>query len=90
MHGCIGLRSWLRTKPWYARASSILASLATLVPVVAVLGVISAGLDLREAVARDPAYAVKFVSSIAAEANRFSLGGAIVDIFLNALREVAN
>jgi len=84
VHGCIGLRSWLRTKPWYARASSILASLATLVPVVAVLGVISAGLALREAVVRDPAYQVKFVSSIAAEANRFNLGGAIVDIFLNA------
>jgi adenylate cyclase len=83
-HGCIGLRSWLRTMPWYTRASSMLASLATLIPVVAVLGVISAGLDLREAVVRDPVYAAKFAASIAVEADRLTLGQAILEVFLIA------
>jgi len=52
IHGCIGLRSWLRTMRWYPRAVPALASLATLVPVLAVLGVINAGFDIREAVQR--------------------------------------
>jgi adenylate cyclase len=56
-HGCIGLRAWLRSKPGYQRRVGVLASLATLVPVLALLGVINAGLNLREAVLRDPAYA---------------------------------
>jgi adenylate cyclase len=56
IHGCIGLRAWLRSKPAYHRLVGVLASLATLVPVLALLGVINAGLNLREAVLRDPAY----------------------------------
>ena len=58
IHGCIGLRAWLRTKPAYHRLVGVLASLATLVPVLALLGVVNAGLNLREAVLRDPSYAV--------------------------------
>jgi adenylate cyclase len=61
IHGCIGLRSWLRTKRWYFRLTGLLSSLATLVPVLAILGVINAGLDLREAVLRDPSYGGSFV-----------------------------
>src|SRR6516164_721274 len=61
IHGCIGLRSWLRTKRWYFRMTGLLSSLATLVPVLAILGVINAGLNLREAVQRDPSYASSFV-----------------------------
>jgi len=49
IHGCIGLRSWWRTMSWYSRAVPALASLATLVPVLALLGLINAGLDIREA-----------------------------------------
>jgi adenylate cyclase len=60
VHGCIGLRAWLRAKPWYHRATGILASLATLVPVLAILGFVNAGLNLREAVQRDPAFAAAF------------------------------
>ena len=41
VHGCIGVRAWLASKPWYRRASAPLASLATLVPVVALLGFIA-------------------------------------------------
>jgi adenylate cyclase len=56
VHGCIGLRAWLRTKPWYRSMTGVLASLATLVPVLAILGVVNAGLNLREAVLRDASY----------------------------------
>jgi len=57
VHGCIGLRAWLRTKPAYHRITGVLTSLATLVPVLAILGVVNAGLNLRDVVLRDPAYA---------------------------------
>jgi adenylate cyclase len=54
IHGCIGIRAWLRSKPWYARFSAALASLATLVPVLALLGLTNAGFDVRDKVQRDP------------------------------------
>jgi len=54
IHGCIGIRAWLRSKPWYARFSAALASLATLVPVLALLGFTNAGFDVRDKVQRDP------------------------------------
>src|SRR5262249_12699856 len=60
LHGCIGLRAWLRSKPWYARFAASLASLATLVPALAIVGVINAGLDVRELAARDPRYAARY------------------------------
>jgi adenylate cyclase len=50
LHGCIGLRAWLRSKPWYARAAPALASVATLVPVLSIIGVVNAGLGLRDAI----------------------------------------
>jgi adenylate cyclase len=54
IHGCIGVRAWLASKPWYRRAAAPLASLALLVPVLAILGFTNAGLDAREAARRDP------------------------------------
>jgi adenylate cyclase len=55
-HGCLGLHYWLRGEIWWRRASHVLAALATLVPLVALLGVVAAG---REEAARlaDPALA---------------------------------
>jgi adenylate cyclase len=58
-HGCIGLRAWLQWKWWYPRASAALASLATLVPVLALLGVVSAGLDMRDLADRNDALALR-------------------------------
>lgn len=52
IHGCIGVRAWLRGKPWYPRFVPILMSLATLLPVLAVLGFINAGLDMRDLAAQ--------------------------------------
>jgi adenylate cyclase len=67
IHGCIGLRAWLRTKPWYHHATGVLASLATLVPVLAIVGVVNAGLDVRDAVLRDPAYAASLAPSLGSQ-----------------------
>jgi adenylate cyclase len=61
IHGCIGIRAWLRSKPWYQRFSSALASLATLLPVLALLGFTNAGFDLRDIVQRDPASAAHYM-----------------------------
>ena len=60
IHGCIGIRAWLRARPWYSRAAAPLAALATLVPVVALIGFTNAGLDLREAISREPAAAARY------------------------------
>jgi adenylate cyclase len=54
VHGCIGLRAWLAARPWYPRAAAALASLALLVPVLALIGFTNAGLDMLDAVQRDP------------------------------------
>src|SRR4051812_37815351 len=54
IHGCIGLRAWLSSKPWDRGATPALASLAVLVPVLALLGFTHAGLDARETARRDP------------------------------------
>ena len=59
-HGCIGLRAWLSPKPWYRRAAAPLASLALLVPVLALLGFTNAGLDARDVVQRDPKAAAAY------------------------------
>src|ERR1700704_2601446 len=54
IHGCIGLRAWLSSKPWYRRSVAALASLAVLVPVLALLGFTNAGLDARDTAQRNP------------------------------------
>jgi adenylate cyclase len=59
VHGCIGLRAWLAAKPWYPRMASPLASLALLIPVLALIGFTNAGLDMLDAVQRDPGLAAR-------------------------------
>jgi adenylate cyclase len=80
IHGCIGLRAWLRIRPWYHRASGVLSSLATLVPVLAILGVINSGLNVREAALRNPTRAASLaVVPGSADAQRAEAVGRIVD-----------
>lgn len=45
-HGCIGMYFWLRLKPWYDRAVAVLFSLALLLPVLALLGFVTAGREI--------------------------------------------
>jgi adenylate cyclase len=59
VHGCIGVRAWLQWKRWYPGASAILASLATLVPALAIVGIVSAGYDLRDLAERNSALALR-------------------------------
>jgi adenylate cyclase len=55
VHACIGLRFWLRLKPWYAAAQPYLFAFALLLPVLALLGYVVAGRHVA-ALAQDPAW----------------------------------
>ena len=55
VHACIGLRFWLRLKPWYETAQPYLFAAALLIPVLALLGVLMAGKEVM-ALARNPAW----------------------------------
>jgi adenylate cyclase len=70
IHGCIGLRSWLRSKAWYPRAAPAAASVATLIPALAILGVANAGLDLREAAQHDAIQALPTATANVESLNR--------------------
>jgi adenylate cyclase len=62
IHGCIGIRAWLRSKRWYGRAAAPLASVATLIPALAIAGFVSAGLDLRDLVEHNPALTARYAA----------------------------
>ena len=79
IHGCIGLRSSLRLRPWYPRAVYALFAVALLVPVLAALGFVQGG---REAAAR--AHAVGGPAVVQRAANAPSHADAAV---LDAIRE---
>jgi adenylate cyclase len=55
LHACIGLRFWLRLKPWYETAQPYLFATALLMPTLALLGYIVAGRHVAE-LAQDPAW----------------------------------
>jgi adenylate cyclase len=55
VHAMIGLRFWLRLKPWYPRWQPLLYALALLVPTLALLGYVEAGREVAAA-AQDPAW----------------------------------
>ncbi|MBK3801715.1 2Fe-2S iron-sulfur cluster binding domain-containing protein [Azospirillum brasilense] len=60
VHGCIGVRGWLMTKPWYRRRASLLGAFAMLLPVLALAGIVNAGWDAERRAAADPAYLEQF------------------------------
>jgi adenylate cyclase len=53
IHGCIGVLSWLRLKPFYPRARDGLLSFAVMLPVLALLGYYQAGRRILQ-LAEDP------------------------------------
>src|SRR5205823_4431996 len=55
LHGCLGLRGWLRLKPWYAGAQPYLFAGALLVPTLAFLGTVTAGREVA-ALYRQPGW----------------------------------
>jgi adenylate cyclase len=56
IHGCIGLRFWLRLRPWYAKYALLYFAAALLLPVLALLGFAQAGREIDFLVARDPTW----------------------------------
>jgi adenylate cyclase len=55
LHGCIGVHYWLRLKPFFARWGAALAACAVLLPVLALLGLLS-GLREAQLLLADPAF----------------------------------
>lgn len=53
-HGCIGLYYWLRLKPWFSACMPWLYALALLLPVLGLVGFVSAGREVARLVADDP------------------------------------
>ena len=72
VHACIGLRYWLRLKPWYERLQPFLYAGALLLPVLALLGYAEAGREVLDRLARDPDLLGKIQSGrVPAEAQDF-------------------
>ncbi|MBB4038883.1 adenylate cyclase [Microvirga flocculans] len=49
LHGCLGIFFWLRARTWFARYALLLYTGAVLVPVLALLGFVSAGKEIARA-----------------------------------------
>jgi adenylate cyclase len=60
VHMAVGLHYWLRLKGWYSRSVRFIYPIAVLIPVLALLGFIRAGLEVAERAAREP----KWVDSL--------------------------
>lgn len=56
VHACIGIYYWLRLKPWFSRALPWLYGTALLVPVLGLLGFVSAGRTVARMAAEDPGF----------------------------------
>jgi adenylate cyclase len=69
IHGCLGLHTWLRLRPWWPNVAGFIYPLVFLVPILALLGFVEAG---KEAMAllrgSDPTWA----SDITAASARFA------------------
>ena len=61
IHAMIGLRFWLRLKPWYERWQPILYAFALLMPTFAILGFLEGGSDIMT-MAEDPAWVAQLLA----------------------------
>ncbi len=83
LHGCIGLRFWLRLRPWYRRFVPVLSGAALLLPVLALLGFAKAGQE-AVALAENPDWLRGVSQHIITPAERDSLDrvrGIILSVF---------
>ncbi len=46
-HGCVGLHSWLRLKPWYARYQPLAFAAALIIPALSLAGYLAASMRVR-------------------------------------------
>lgn len=88
-HGCIGLNSRLRFKPWYREWLPVLAALATLTPVLAVIGIADAGRDLDVRVAQEQGFLARVnIQTAAQSAALGAIGERLVLIYLGLVGAV--
>jgi adenylate cyclase len=62
VHAIIGLRFWLRLKPWYDRWQPILYAFALLMPTLAILGFFEGGREVME-IAKDPGWVTQLAQA---------------------------
>jgi adenylate cyclase len=62
IHACVGLRFWLRAKPWYDALQPLLFAAALLMPVVALLGYVAGGREIGVVLAHDPGYVARLLA----------------------------
>ncbi|HYM71466.1 MAG TPA: adenylate/guanylate cyclase domain-containing protein [Stellaceae bacterium] len=90
-HAMLGLHFWLRVRPWYERWQALALTGAVLVPVLSLLGVVEAGMKVRE-LADDPAWRAAFGSFRVPTAGQVrtleAIGGALVWFFVAAVAAV--
>jgi adenylate cyclase len=68
MHGCLGLHTWLRLRPWWPTAAGFVYPMVFLVPILALLGFVSAGEQALALLKDDP----DWTGRITAAAARFA------------------
>ncbi len=89
IHGCIGLRSVMRFKPWYPQWMPILASLATLIPVLAISGIIDAGHDFDARTAQDQGFLASFNLQTPQQAKELGkIGDTLILVYLGIVGAV--
>jgi len=62
-HACVGLRFWLRVRPWYGAVQPLLFAAALLTPILALLGYVAGGREIGVVLARDPSYVVRLLAA---------------------------
>jgi adenylate cyclase len=85
IHGCLGLHTWLRLRPWWPTAAGFVYPLVFLLPILALLGFVEAG---KEAIALfdggDPVWAGEVAATSARFATISPTLQTIQDIFFAA------
>jgi len=87
-HACIGLRFWLRLRPWYDTAQPFLYAAALLIPVLALLGFIAGGREIGVMIAQDPTFLARTLAAQPPPATRPALrtiAWSIRFVFLGAI-----
>src|SRR5262249_51250864 len=80
-HGVIGMRGWMRLRPWYARAQPILFAGALLLPVLALLGFVHAGREAAQQ-AQEPGGATRVLQPRYGPAEALALKRAEAYVYL--------
>lgn len=66
VHACIGLHFWLRLNTWYRQLLPLFYALAIILPILAILGFIRAGLDMQNALSFPTVYAELYAGPLSA------------------------